>query len=103
MRTAVLLIVLASACLAPAAEPREDFLRIDRPLALGYARVQERLEAVRALRPTVGLHLSGGSARAFAHLGVLRRLEEEQTGEIEDSSDITVNAHRAAAPENPEL
>ena len=77
MRTAVLLIVLASACLAPAAEPREDFLRIDRPLALGYARVQERLEAVRALRPTVGLHLSGGSARAFAHLGVLRRLEEE--------------------------
>ena len=77
MRTAVLLIALASACLAPAAEPREDFLRIDRPLALGYARVQERLEAVRALRPTVGLHLSGGSARAFAHLGVLRRLEEE--------------------------
>jgi len=77
MRTAVLLIALASACLAPAAEPREDFLRIDRPLELGYARVQERLEAVRALRPTVGLHLSGGSARAFAHLGVLRRLEEE--------------------------
>jgi predicted acylesterase/phospholipase RssA len=77
MRSAVLLIVLASACLAPAAEPREDFLRIDQPLALGYARVQERLEAVRALRPTVGLHLSGGSARGFAHLGVLKRLEEE--------------------------
>ncbi len=77
MRAFRLLCLLAGACAVLGAEPREEFLRIDQPLALGYARVQERLEAVRAGRPTVGLHLSGGSARAFAHLGVLRRLEEE--------------------------
>ncbi len=77
MRVVTLLVILAGLGAALAAEPNEDFLRIDQPLALGYDRVQERLEAVRASRPTVGLHLSGGSARAFAHLGVLRRMEQE--------------------------
>jgi NTE family protein len=77
MRPVALLAVLAGACVVLAAEPRDDFLRIDEPRELGLSRVRERLAAVRALRPTVGLHLSGGSARAFAHLGVLKRLEEE--------------------------
>ncbi len=35
-----------------------------------------RLEAVRQDRPILALHLSGGSARAFSHIGVLKRLEE---------------------------
>jgi NTE family protein len=77
MRPIALLVILAGICATLAAEPREDLFLIDQPLPLGYARVQARLEAVRALRPTVGLHLSGGSARGFAHLGVLRRLQEE--------------------------
>jgi len=78
MRTfALLLLALGGICGALRAEPREEFFRIDQPLLLGYGRVQERLEAIRAERPVVGLHLSGGSARAFAHLGVLKRLEQE--------------------------
>jgi NTE family protein len=77
MRPFSLLLILTVTCAALGAEPREDFLRIDQPLELGYVRVRERLEAVRTGRPAVGLHLSGGSARAFAHLGVLKRLEQE--------------------------
>ncbi len=56
--------------------PREEFLRIDEPIWLGFEKITARLQSVRASRPLVAIHLSGGSARGLAHLGVLERLEE---------------------------
>ncbi|MBN1837109.1 MAG: patatin-like phospholipase family protein, partial [Spirochaetales bacterium] len=56
--------------------PREEFFEIDRPIEYGYEALTRRLEPLRRQGPVLALHLSGGSARAFAHIGVLRRLEE---------------------------
>jgi predicted acylesterase/phospholipase RssA len=57
--------------------PREDFFDADLPIGYGYEALQRRLQPQRRERPALALHLSGGSARAFSHLGVLRRLEEQ--------------------------
>ncbi len=55
-----------------------DILSADRPIAYGEAAFRARvLERTGGERSPVGLVLSGGSARAFAHIGVLRYLEEE--------------------------
>jgi len=56
--------------------PQESFFDIDEPLYYGFDALETRLEAVRQDRPILALHLSGGSARAFCHIGVLKRLEE---------------------------
>ena len=56
--------------------PQESFFDIDEPLYYGFDALEARLEAVRQDRPILALHLSGGSARAFSHIGVLKRLEE---------------------------
>lgn len=52
------------------------FLR-DTPLFYGRDEMDRRLEELRKDGPIWALNLSGGSARAFAHLGVLKRMEEE--------------------------
>ena len=52
------------------------FLLLDDPILIGGESFSARIEAVRATRKPVGLVLSGGSARAFAHVGVLEALEE---------------------------
>lgn len=47
------------------------------PIVYGEAGFRQRIEArTGGIREAVGLVLSGGSARAFAHIGVLTRLEE---------------------------
>lgn len=56
----------------------DDLLSADHPIAYGEAAFRSRiLERTGSERSPVGLVLSGGSARAFAHIGVLRYLEEQ--------------------------
>lgn len=53
------------------------FLRDD-PVFVGWEETAERLHRLKEERGALwALNLSGGSARAFAHVGVLKRLEEE--------------------------
>lgn len=55
-----------------------DILTADIPIMYGDEAFRSRIaEKTGGLRPPVGLVLSGGSARAFAHIGVLKMLEEE--------------------------
>lgn len=54
-----------------------DVLAATVPISYGDEAFRERiLERTQGERDPIGLVLSGGSARAFAHIGVLRRLEE---------------------------
>lgn len=58
--------------------PRDDSLRvITDPLPVGIGVFEARLERIRAEegREPLGLVLAGGSARAFAHIGVIQELE----------------------------
>jgi NTE family protein len=55
----------------------DDLLLADQPFYYGKELFKERiLEQTEGNREAVGLVLSGGSARAFAHIGVLQLLEE---------------------------
>ncbi len=60
--------------------PSNQFLSLDDPIRVGMDAFEARVGAARAQRAEgepLGLVLSGGSARAFAHVGVLEALEEE--------------------------
>jgi NTE family protein len=58
-------------------EPGDDLLLASTPIVYGEAGFLARIQArTGGSREPVGLVLSGGSARAFAHIGVLKRLEE---------------------------
>ena len=54
-----------------------DLFLQDIPVFKGIEKTQERLDTVSKDHPIWALNLSGGSARAFAHIGVLKRLEED--------------------------
>lgn len=55
-----------------------DIVYSDIPISYGEASFRERiLERTNGERDPIGLVLTGGSARAFAHLGVLKYLEEQ--------------------------
>lgn len=55
----------------------KDLMLADLPIWYGKERFVERIEErTGGIREPIGLVLSGGSARAFAHIGVLRYLEE---------------------------
>lgn len=55
-----------------------DIVYSDIPISYGEALFRERiLERTNGERDPIGLVLTGGSARAFAHLGVLKYLEEQ--------------------------
>ncbi len=72
-----LLICMALSSLA-AADDADDILLSDVPISYGDAMFRERILArTQGERSPVGLVLSGGSARAFAHIGVLKYLEEQ--------------------------
>jgi predicted acylesterase/phospholipase RssA len=61
----------------PALENDDPLLLADLPIYKGEADFINRIEQPISGRDTpLGLLLSGGSARAFAHIGVLQRLEE---------------------------
>ncbi|MDY0245156.1 MAG: patatin-like phospholipase family protein, partial [Sphaerochaeta sp.] len=72
-----LLICMALSSLA-AADEADDILLSDVPISYGDEMFRERILArTQGERSPVGLVLSGGSARAFAHIGVLKYLEEQ--------------------------
>ncbi len=58
----------AGAQILPSADPHAD--------SLALTSVRARMDSIRQYRPTVALVLAGGGARGFAHLGVIRCLEE---------------------------
>lgn len=59
------------------AEELDALFNMDIPILYGEENFIERIESLTGgTRKPVGLVLSGGSARAFAHIGVLRYLEE---------------------------
>ena len=55
----------------------DDLLLADIPVSYGEEGFRERiLERTKGERDPIGLVLTGGSARAFAHIGVIKYLEE---------------------------
>jgi NTE family protein len=77
-RLLVMVLLLCMAFSALSAQDADDILLADVPIAYGEARFRERIfERTQGERSAVGLVLSGGSARAFAHIGVLKYLEEQ--------------------------
>jgi len=77
-RLLLLILLVATLTSALVAQRSDDILSADIPIIYGEASFRARiLERTGGERSPVGLVLSGGSARAFAHIGVLRYLEEE--------------------------
>jgi predicted acylesterase/phospholipase RssA len=79
MKKIILIIYLLNILLLYAYEPipsTEDLYMRDIPIFTGLEETLERLKSGND-QPVWALNLSGGSARAFAHIGVLKRLEEE--------------------------
>ncbi len=71
------ILIAASLGAVPASAQTDDLLLAATPLFYGEEAFLARIEArTGGEREPVGLVLSGGSARAFAHIGMLRRLEE---------------------------
>ena len=74
MKRTVLTIVILflslgiGAQILPSANPAAD--------SLALSKVRARMDSIRQHRPTVALVLAGGGARGFAHLGVIKYLEE---------------------------
>lgn len=72
----ILLVCLAGPSLF--AQSSDDILLADVPITYGDAAFRQRVyDRTEGKRSPVGLVLSGGSARAFAHIGVLKSLEEQ--------------------------
>ena len=68
-----MLLLLCMAVSTLAGMDADDILSADLPVAYGDAQFRQRvLERTNGERSPVGLVLSGGSARAFAHIGVLK-------------------------------
>ena len=83
MRRALVFLVLfliVFTAILPAVEeviPQDDIRMADVPIFYGEENFRARiLERTKGERDPIGLVLTGGSARAFAHLGVLEYLEE---------------------------
>ena len=75
--TVCILVFLVLGSLA-AVQESDDLLLADVPIIYGDALLRQRIvERTQAERPVLALVLSGGSARAFAHIGVLHYLEEQ--------------------------
>ncbi len=73
----VCILLAGSLGAVPASAQTDDLLLAATPLFYGEEAFLARVEArTGGEREPVGLVLSGGSARAFAHIGMLRRLEE---------------------------
>ncbi len=73
-------VFLAYICAVPnplSAAPEKSFFDVDKPIYYGLEELEDRLSTLRESRPLLALHLSGGSARAFCHLGVLKRMREQ--------------------------
>ncbi|GAB1457356.1 hypothetical protein MASR2M48_26640 [Spirochaetota bacterium] len=74
---AMFMLFISLAVATPVFAQDDDLLLADTPVFYGKEAFLNRIEArTGGTRTAVGLVLSGGSARAFAHIGVLKRLEE---------------------------
>jgi len=74
----VIVLILFNATLFALDNNYGQLLLADEPISYGEELFKQRIDEVsKQGREPVGLVLSGGSARAFAHIGVLKRLEEE--------------------------
>ncbi len=82
MKPQLSIILLASAlllfpCAVPlSADTKDDLLIRTVPIFPGEKAFKARIEAASGDDRPLGVLLSGGSARAYAHIGVLKRLEE---------------------------
>ncbi len=75
--TAAGLVLMLCASFVWSGSMEDALFAIDIPVTYGEQQFRQRIiERTGSQRPAVGLVLSGGSARAFAHLGVLDYLEE---------------------------
>ena len=74
----ILLVIIMSASVLPAEDESMSTLLVsDIPITYGDESFRERiLQKTGGRRDPIGLVLTGGSARAVAHLGVLEYLEE---------------------------
>ncbi len=74
----VMVLLFSVALFNVAGMDADDILSADLPIAYGDAQFRQRIaQRTKGERSPVGLVLSGGSARAFAHIGVLQYLEEQ--------------------------
>jgi NTE family protein len=71
-----LAVALLAAVISGCANTRADVSPELTPRLLAEVRYPARVDATDAVRPTVALVLGGGGLRGFAHMGVLRALEE---------------------------
>lgn len=76
LATVLTVIFTANAGAEPFFSDQNPFTALNDPIPIGIERFSSRLDAVRGEREPIGLVLSGGSARALAHIGVLAVLEE---------------------------
>ena len=75
-RKFVIVLMLLAMCFGVFAE--DSLLLADVPIIYGEESFIQRIEAkTGGEREPIGIVLSGGSARAFAHIGVLQYLEEQ--------------------------
>ena len=75
-KTFVIVLLLLTVCFGVFAE--DSLLLADVPIIYGEENFIQRIEAkTGGEREPIGVVLSGGSARAFAHIGVLQYLEEQ--------------------------
>ncbi len=82
-RMLLITLVIGCICFSPLSGEAIDYKKSAEPLFLrdipvfvGLDYTQKRLRTTAKKHPLWALNLSGGSARAFAHVGVLKRLEE---------------------------
>ena len=74
----LLFLMLATLLVGLSAQELDTLLLADVPIVYGEADLRQRIvERTKTERPSLALVLSGGSARAFAHIGVLQYLEEQ--------------------------
>ncbi len=69
-------IIYSEVSIQPASPIPEDLIEQISPIEIGIDFFEQRIAAGSKEERPLGLLLSGGSARAYAHIGVLRRLEE---------------------------
>jgi len=72
----IVLVILYFLSMLPVHADEDPLFSATRPIFLGEQRFRERIARDETGGKPLGILLSGGSARAYAHIGVLKRLEE---------------------------
>ena len=100
----VLVVVIMTVANAFAEDASVSSLLVsDIPITYGDEAFRERiLERTRGARDPIGLVLTGGSARAVAHLGVLEYLEENGIVPLVLDAGVYLTGDKYLTPENEE-